>query len=66
MSKTIEILVSPQGETTVTTRGFAGDECRQASRSIERALGTSTHERLTAEYYVSQTNQTQQQQRLGD
>jgi hypothetical protein len=66
MTKTIEVVVSPQGETTVTTRGFVGGECRQASQSIERALGVSAREQLTAEYYASQANETRQQQQLGD
>ena len=33
--KTIEILVSPKGETTVTTKGFAGSSCRDASKFLE-------------------------------
>ena len=32
MSRVIEILISPKGETTVQTRGFAGSSCRDASR----------------------------------
>ena len=32
--KTIEIIVSPKGETTVQTKGFAGASCRDASKSI--------------------------------
>jgi hypothetical protein len=49
--KIIEIIVSPQGETRVETKGFAGSECQQASRFVEEALGKSTAERLTGEYY---------------
>ena len=37
--RTIEIIVSPKGETSVQTKGFAGSECRQASGFIEDALG---------------------------
>ena len=51
-SQTIEITVSPTGETTVQTKGFAGPGCRDASRFIERALGEATAERLTAEFYL--------------
>lgn len=51
MTKTIEILVSPKGETTVQTKGFAGGECRQASEFIEKALGQRTGEQLTAEFH---------------
>jgi hypothetical protein len=49
--KTIEIIVSPKGETTVQTKGFAGGECRQASKFVEQALGQRTGEQLTAEFH---------------
>jgi len=52
--KTIEITVSPKGETKVETKGFAGGECREASRFVEQALGARTDEQLTAEFYQSQ------------
>ena len=52
--KTIEIIVSPSGETKVETRGFTGGECREASRFIEQALGQRTAEQLTAEFYQVQ------------
>jgi hypothetical protein len=53
--KTIEIIVSPKGETTVTTKGFAGGECRDASKFVEQALGQRTGERLTGEFHASQS-----------
>ena len=37
--KTIEITVSPKGETKVETKGFLGSDCQAATRSIEAALG---------------------------
>ena len=52
--KTIEITVGPGGETTVGTAGFAGGECREASRFVEQALGRKTAETLTAEFYQEQ------------
>ena len=58
MSKTIEIVVSPRGETSVETNGFAGSACREASRFLEQALGQPTDEKLTAEFY--QAGQVQQ------
>ena len=48
---TIEVTVSPRGETTVETRGFTGPACRDASRALELALGTPTAERPSAEFY---------------
>jgi hypothetical protein len=61
--KTIEILVSPKGETTVQTRGFAGASCRDASRLLEQALGQRTAENLTAEFYQAEPAKQHQQQR---
>ena len=61
--KTIEIIVSPKGETTVTTKGFAGASCREASKFIEQALGQRIAENLTAEFYYSQAAEQRQQQR---
>lgn len=47
----IEIIVSPKGETTLRTQGFAGPACREASQFIERALGQPTSETLTTEFH---------------
>ncbi len=54
MSKVIEITVNPKGEATVQTRGFAGSECREASKFVEQALGQKTAETLTAEFHQGQ------------
>jgi hypothetical protein len=53
--KTIEILISPTGETTVQTKGFAGSSCRDASRAIEQALGLVQSDSPTAEMYQTQS-----------
>ena len=63
MSKTIEITVSPKGETHVETKGFAGDECREASKFVERALGKREQERMTSEFYDCQPVQQENRQR---
>ena len=55
--KIIEINVSPKGETTVQTKGFAGGECREASKFIEKALGQRTGEQLTAEFHQQAAQQ---------
>jgi hypothetical protein len=49
--KTIEIIVSPSGETRVETKGFTGRECLEASRQLETALGVKQAEQLTSEFY---------------
>jgi len=61
MTKTIEILVSPRGETTVQTKGFVGSTCRDASRFIEQALGKAVGEKLTAEFHQSLNSESVQQ-----
>jgi len=63
MSKTIEIIVSPDGQSRVETKGFAGSDCREASKFIEQALGKQTGEQLTAEFHSSASTREQNQQR---
>ena len=58
MSQTIEIIVAPNGQSQVQTKGFTGSSCRQASGFIEQALGQRTSEQLTAEFY-QQASQSQ-------
>jgi hypothetical protein len=53
--KTIEIIVAPNGQTSVQTKGFTGTECRQASEFIETALGRKSHEQLTNEFYTQES-----------
>jgi hypothetical protein len=52
--KSIEIIVAPDGKTTVQTKGFTGPECREASRFVEQALGARNSETLTAEFHQAQ------------
>ena len=51
MSRIIEVVVSPTGETTVQTKGYAGADCLQASRFLEQALGIGTTDSKTAEFF---------------
>ena len=60
-TKIIEITVSPNGETTVQTKGFSGSACRDASQAIEALLGRRTSEQLTSEFY-QESEQLQQEQ----
>ncbi len=61
--KIIEITVSPQGETCLETKGFAGASCQDASRFIENVLGRKTARRQTAEFHDVGTDQTLNTQR---
>jgi hypothetical protein len=63
MTKIIEIIVSPTGETKVETKGYSGSECREASKFIEQALGQRTDEQLTAEFHLSSVVQQESQQK---
>lgn len=59
----IEIIVTPEGRTTVQTKGFHGSSCRAASRFIEQAIGNPTGEKLTTEFHQAESaQQTRQQQ----
>ena len=59
MSRIIEVTISPRGVTTVQTKGYTGGDCLQASKFLEQALGVSTSDHKTAEFYQGQqTEQT--------
>jgi hypothetical protein len=49
--KTIEIVIDAKGDVRLQTKGFTGAACRDASALLERALGESTAEQLTPEFY---------------
>jgi hypothetical protein len=53
--KTIDVTISPQGETKIETRGFTGRSCQQASQFLEQALGAKVSEAPTAEFYQTQS-----------
>ncbi len=54
MPRTIEVTVSPRGETAVRTRGYAGADCLAASRFLEQALGVVTADVKTPEFHQGQ------------
>jgi DUF2997 family protein len=59
MSRVIEVIISPTGETTVQTRGYAGTDCLRASKFLEDALGIVTAEQKTSEFYQQGTAERQ-------
>lgn len=61
-SKTIEIIIAPNGQSKAETKGFTGPECREASRFIEQAIGQQTNEILKSEFHHTTTAQQQIQQ----
>ncbi len=50
---TIEVTVSPRGATTVTTSGYSGAACEDATRALEAALGCVQSNTRTAEFYAT-------------
>jgi hypothetical protein len=54
LSQTIEITVSPTGETKLETRGFSGSTCRDASYALEQALGVTLSDVATRELFLQQ------------
>ena len=59
----IEIIVAPDGKTTVQTKGFQGASCKEGSRFLEQALGSRLNEQVTAEFHQQKPVQQSQQQR---
>jgi hypothetical protein len=51
MTRIIEVTVSPKGETSIQTKGYAGADCLQASKFLEQALGVVAKESKTGEFY---------------
>ncbi|MBX3427925.1 MAG: DUF2997 domain-containing protein [Pirellulales bacterium] len=62
---TITIDVSPHGEIRLATHGYAGTACRDASRSLELALGLVTSDRPTWERYATAPAACRQRQGFG-
>ena len=54
MARIIEVTVSPCGETTIQTKGYAGGDCLQASKFLESALGVAVAEHKTTEFFQTQ------------
>jgi DUF2997 family protein len=57
MPRIIEVIVSPQGEVTLQTKGYAGSDCLQASKFLEQALGVVSNDQKTTEFFETETTQ---------
>jgi hypothetical protein len=57
LTKSIELIVAPDGTSRIETKGFTGADCQQASRFLETALGLRQSESLTTESYQTPTLQ---------
>ena len=54
----IIIAISPEGEVSLQTTGFADGTCKDASRAMEKALGLTVSDRPTADSTTTHLNQT--------
>ncbi len=54
---TIQIIIDPQGQVRLETKGFTGASCREASKSLEQALGLIQSDRPTSEQYQQTVSQ---------
>jgi hypothetical protein len=62
MPRIIEVIVSPTGETRLQTRGYSGGDCLQASRFLEQALGVTTADSKSAEFFEAASTEQHVQQ----
>ena len=62
-SKTIEVIVGPNGQIRVEARGFDGASCLEATKELEQALGQTASRRRKPEFYRSRA--AARKQRLG-
>ena len=53
--KKIIVHVDKEGGTKISTEGFTGATCKDATRNLEKVLGVATKEYLTSEYYETST-----------
>jgi hypothetical protein len=51
------LTISPEGEVSLQTTGFADGTCKDASRAMEKALGLTVSDRPTADSVTTLPNQ---------
>ena len=49
------IVTFDNGKTTIETKGFTGGACLKETADLKAALGQTTSERKTPEYFATQT-----------
>lgn len=59
----ITITISPTGQTVVATSGYRGKACHDATKQLEKALGTVQSDQKTPEYFQAQAASQRVQQR---
>lgn len=57
-TKSVEIIIATDGSIKLSTHGFDGSACRDASHALERALGITQSDLPTSEmFHASQSYQ---------
>ncbi|QEG24779.1 DUF2997 domain-containing protein [Mariniblastus fucicola] len=62
--RTIEVTVSPDGQSKVEAIGYQGNTCREATKVFREALGASKTETKKPELYESQNQFNEQKESL--
>jgi len=60
MSRSIEIIIAPDGALTIDAVGFKGADCDQATKFLEQALGATSVKQRKPEYHQSARRNNQQ------
>jgi hypothetical protein len=63
MKRTIEIIITPQGEVQIDAVGFKGPDCERATAFLEEAMGTVGSKTKKPEFH--QSTKRAHQQKLG-
>jgi DUF2997 family protein len=53
----VTVIIAPNGSTTFEVDGVKGSGCEKVTAAFQRALGKTTSDRKTAEYYEEETEQ---------
>lgn len=64
-SKSIEVVVQPDGKLQIEALGFTGADCERATRFLEQALGWQTSRQRKPEYFRGSAVKGKRQQKLG-
>ena len=61
----IQIIIDPQGEIRLETKGFAGASCKDASKALEQALGLVQSDKPTSELYQNSSTPSEVRNQTG-
>lgn len=61
MASTVKIRIKPGGKLEIKVQGVAGPTCSDVTKALQKALGNTTNDQKTDEFYKEQTtNQVKQ------